>query len=82
MTADAFETCNEGDARLAGLPDARDGLTRVQRIVLWELHRAARELGRPDVPTVLLYGRVVEPVDLSEAELHSVLLSLGVRGAP
>ena len=64
------------------IPDVRDGLTRVQRVVLHELHLARRELGRESVPTVMLYGRVVERVDLSEEEFMSVLLSLGVAGEP
>jgi len=64
------------------IPDVRDGLTRVQRIVLHELDRARRELGRESVPTVLLYGRVVERVDLSEEEFVAVLQSLGAAGEP
>ncbi|MCP5153541.1 MAG: hypothetical protein H6983_05215 [Ectothiorhodospiraceae bacterium] len=62
------------------LPDVRDGLNRVQRIVLHELYRAQRELGREYVPTVMLYGRVVELVDLGEDEFQAVLRSLGVTG--
>lgn len=62
------------------LPDVRDGLNRLQRIVLWEIHKAQRERGREFVPTVMLYGRVVEHVDISEAELQLVLRSLGVLG--
>jgi len=64
------------------IPDVRDGLTRVQRVVLHELDRARRDLGRESVPTVLLYGRVVERIDLSEDDFMSVLLSLGVAGEP
>ena len=59
------------------IPDVRDGLTRLQRIVLFELDRARRELGRESVPTVMLYGRVVEHVPIDEAELQAVLRSLG-----
>ena len=62
------------------IPDVRDGLTRVQRIVLWQLDLARRELGREFVPTVMLYGRVVEHVNLSEDEFQAVLRSLGVTG--
>ena len=64
------------------LPDVRDGLNRVQRIVLWELWRAQRETGREFVPTVMLYGRVVEHVDLDEEQFQAVLQSLGVMGDP
>lgn len=60
------------------MPDVRDGLTRVQRVVLRELHKAQRELDREFVPTVLLYGRVVEHLDLSVDDFQVVLQSLGV----
>ena len=61
------------------IPDVRDGLTRIQRIVLWELHKAQRETGREFIPTVMLYGRVVEHVDLDEQAFQEVLRSLGVK---
>jgi len=64
------------------VPDVRDGLTRLQRIVLWELERARRETGREWIPTVMLYGRVVEHLPITEAELEQVLRSLGVQGEP
>ncbi|MEM9300778.1 MAG: hypothetical protein AAGE01_01625 [Pseudomonadota bacterium] len=55
------------------IPDARDGLTRLERAVLYILHQMERERpGRP-VPTLELYGRVVEIVDCSQAELQAVL---------
>ena len=62
------------------IPDIRDGLTRIQRIVLLELDRARRETGRDSIPTVMLYGRVVEHVNLNEVEFQEVLRSLGVGG--
>ena len=68
------------DDLLHDLPDVRDGLTRVQRIVLYELWRAQRETGREFIPTVMLYGRVVEHVSITELELQVVLQSLGVAG--
>ena len=61
------------------VPDLRDGLSRVQRIVLAELARASAELGRAKVPTVMRYGRVAERIDLTERELNQVLRSLGVQ---
>ena len=61
----------------ANLPDVRDGLTRKQRVVLYVLDQARKELGREFVPTVLLYGRVVEHINMSEAELYDILASLG-----
>lgn len=62
------------------IPDARDGLTRTERIILYVLHETQRELKGRNVPTVMLYGRVVEHVNISEAELHVYLDRLGVRG--
>jgi hypothetical protein len=62
------------------LPDARDGLTRLERVILWQLREAQRELGRDSVPTALLYGRVIEHVDVSVDEFQRVLQKLvGVR---
>ena len=61
---------------MAELPDARDGLTRLERIILWQLHEAQRELGRDSVPTALLYGRVVEHVNVSVEEFQLVLQRL------
>lgn len=62
------------------IPDARDGLTRTERLVLYLIHQTQEELGGRNVPTVMLYGRVLEYVDMSEAELHLYLDRLGVRG--
>lgn len=60
------------------LPDARDGLTRLQRVILWQLREAQKELGRESVPTALLYGRVVEHIDVSVDEFQRELQKLGV----
>jgi hypothetical protein len=62
------------------LPDARDGLTRLERIILWQLREAQRETGRGSVPTPMLYGRVVEHVDVSTEEFQTVLARLVGRG--
>ena len=59
------------------LPDVRDGLSRVERVVLWQLAQAQRERGGRHVPTAMLYGRVVEHVDLSVDELQRILQRLG-----
>ncbi len=65
------------------VPDVRDGLTRRERIVLWVLSRAQAERRGRSVPTALLYGRVVEHVDMSEGELTAILARLGaVAGSP
>jgi len=62
------------------IPDARDGLTRVERVVLWQLHEAQKERPGRHVPTALLYGRVVEHVDLSVGELQRILQRLTGNG--
>ena len=68
------------EAMLDVIPDVRDGLTRTERIILYVLDQTQRELNGRNVPTVMLYGRVLEYVNLSEAELHVYLDRLGVRG--
>ena len=63
-------------SRFDRIPDVRDGLTRVERVVLYVLHEAQREFGERSVPTALLYGRVVEYVNLSVDEFQAVLQRL------
>jgi hypothetical protein len=63
------------------LPDARDGLTRKERVVLWVLAEVQAERGGRDVPLPLLYGRVVEHADMSVAELQEIVARLGARRA-
>lgn len=63
---------------LDDLPDARDGLTRLERIILWQLQLAQRERDGATVPTALLYGRVVEHIDVSVDEFQAALQRLGV----
>lgn len=59
------------------LPDVRDGLTRLERVVLTVLHETQRERGGRNVPTAMLYGRVVERIPVSVDELQRVLQRLG-----
>jgi hypothetical protein len=61
------------------LPDARDGLTRKERVVLWVLSATQAERGDRNVPLPMLYGRVLEHVDMSVAELQRVVARLGAR---
>ncbi|MBB6093338.1 hypothetical protein HNQ60_002216 [Povalibacter uvarum] len=63
----------------AQLPDVRDGLTRVERIVLHVLHETQKERDGRNVPTAMLYGRVVEHIDMSPEELTEILARLGAR---
>lgn len=62
-----------------GLPDVRDGLTRVERIVLHELWKLERERPGRNVPMVMLYGRVVEHVDITPEALSELVARLGAR---
>jgi len=55
------------------LPDARDGLTHKERAILYCLQQAQRELKGRNVPTIMLYGRVVELVDISPEEFQLIL---------
>ncbi|MBD3639558.1 hypothetical protein [Marinobacter sp.] len=68
------------DTLLETIPDVRDGLTRTERIILYVLNETQRELNGRNVPTVMLYGRVLEYVNISEQELHVYLDRLGVKG--
>ena len=54
----------------------RDGLNRRERIVLYCLNQLQQELNGRNVPTVMLYGRVLEHVNLSEPELQAILQRL------
>jgi hypothetical protein len=62
------------------LPDVRDGLNRIERIILVELQRAQAEFEGRSVPTALLYGRVVEHVNLDPQEFQQILRRLVGRG--
>ena len=53
-----------------------DGLNRLQRVILWQLHELRSEFGERHVPTATLYGRVVEHVNVSQAEFQRVLSQL------
>ena len=61
------------------LPDVRDGLTRKERIVLTVLAATQAERGDRNVPLPMLYGRVLEHVDMSVAELQAIVVRLLAR---
>ena len=61
------------------LPDVRDGLTRKERAVLFVLARLEEELGGRNVPLPMLYGRVLEHVDLGVPELVAIVARLGAK---
>jgi len=58
------------------LPDIRDGLTHRERVVLQCLYDLQRERGGRHVPTGILYGTVVEHVDMSVEEMRSIVVRL------
>jgi len=59
------------------VPDVRDGLTRKERVVLLALARLQRERGDRSVPLPMIYGAVVEHLDMSIAEMQRILIRLG-----
>lgn len=63
------------------LPDVRDGLTRTERVVLTTLNELSKERGGRGVPTMELWGRVVEKVELSQGELQEILSRLSGRAS-
>ncbi|MEO6939845.1 MAG: hypothetical protein ABI444_06865 [Candidatus Kapaibacterium sp.] len=63
------------------IPDVRDGLTQLERTILFVLHRLKTEYGSRHVPTALVFGRVVELLDVSREEFTSAL-SEAQRKAP
>ncbi|APR77784.1 Hypothetical protein A7982_03131 [Minicystis rosea] len=62
------------------IPDVRDGLTRVERVILVCLQKAQEEKRGRMVSTAMLYGRVVEHVNISVPEFQRLLQRLvGLR---
>jgi hypothetical protein len=55
------------------IPAVRDGLTRKERAVLYCLQQAQQDFPGRNVPVITLYGRVLEKVDMSQAEFQSIL---------
>jgi hypothetical protein len=58
------------------LPDVRDGLTQVERVVLWALAKAASERPGHRVSASEIYGRVCEHVALSPRAFEALLRRL------
>jgi hypothetical protein len=58
------------------IPDPRDGLTRLERIILYVLAETERERGGANVPTAMLYGRVLEHIDVGKDEFQATLVRL------
>ena len=64
---------NDSDKLLDLLPDVRDGLNRKERLVLYCLMQTQNEFKDRNVPTITLYGRVLEHIDMSQAEFQHIL---------
>jgi hypothetical protein len=60
--------------RYPNIPDVRDGLTEVERTILFVLHEARKEYGDRMIPAALIYGRVVERLDMSWEEFQRALV--------
>ena len=58
------------------LPDVRDGLSRKERIVLFCLNEIQHEREGRNVPTAMLYGRVLEHIDMSVDDLQLIVQRL------
>jgi len=60
------------------IPDVRDGLTRIERAVLVCLHDLQQENGNRNVPTILIWGELIDRgYDISRDELNAMLARLG-----
>lgn len=55
------------------IPDVRDGLNRKERVILYCLYELQKELGGRNAPTAMLYGRVVELINIGEDEFQSII---------
>ncbi len=72
----------DAQTRLDRIPDVRDGLTRTERVVLLTLAEAQRERRGRNVPTMMLYGRVIDRIDITKSEFDRVLRRLMGRDPP
>jgi hypothetical protein len=61
------------------MPDVRDGLRRKERVVSWVLSNTRLPDSTRSVPLPMLYGYVLEHVDMSIAELQEIVARLGAQ---
>jgi len=65
----------------SGIPDVRDGLTRLERAVLLCLHDLQEKENNRSVPTILLWGELIDRgYDISQDELNTMLKHLTGKG--
>lgn len=67
-------------AKYYNIPDVRDGLTELERVILHELYKLRKEMGDRFIPTILLWGRVVEAIDCAQEEVQHALTQLQTKG--
>ena len=68
---DSFTATTTRNEKLDFLPDARHGLTQLDRIILDELRRSQAEYDNEPVPTFILYTQVLERIDLSRSAFQA-----------
>jgi hypothetical protein len=78
--SDDATRADRGDAQDHALPDARDGLTRAERIVLLTLRALTEARNGRHVPLVLLHAHVLERIDLSVSEVAAIVSRVVRRG--
>jgi len=61
---------------LDNLPDCRDGFSKIERIVFYCLKQIQSERGGRNVPAPMLYGRVLEHINISEEQFQKILQKL------
>ncbi len=76
-----LEGCYSGHV-FEDLPDARDGLTRKERVVLFVLRRAEADRKGRGVRAAMLYGRALEHVDMSIGEFMQIVERLSCTPHP
>lgn len=65
----------------SGIPDVRDGLTRLERAVLLCLHDLREKEHHRYVPVILLWGELIDRgYDISQDELNTMLKRLTGKG--
>ncbi len=62
------------------IPDVRDGLTELERTILFVLHEARKEFGDRHIHVALIWGRVIELIDASREEFMRTMEELERRG--
>lgn len=66
---------------MSRIPDVRDGLTRLERAVLLCLHDLQEQENNRSVPTILLWGELIDRgYDISQDELNTLMMRLTGKG--